>query len=114
MDFAKEPSCADTIATLNDTLRREGRGGRIVVTIGVHSLPAYDDSALILALGSYDQFDSGNDPYRERDFGAFQLFGAQLCWKIDYYDCNLQFGSDDPSDPKVTVRVLTVMLNSEY
>jgi hypothetical protein len=35
-------------------------------------------------------------------------------WKIDYFDLKLELGSDDPADPAATVRVLTVLLPSEY
>ena len=38
----------------------------------------------------------------------------RIFWKIDYYDPSLDFGSEIPSDPAQTVRVLTIMLASEY
>jgi hypothetical protein len=40
-------------------------------------------------------------------------FGCELT-KIDNYDPTLSGGSEDPSDPAQTVRVLTLMLADEY
>ena len=51
---------------------------------------------------------------REHDFGAFELEGQNLFWKIDYYDTGLKYGSPNPEDPRVTRRVLTIMLAEEY
>ncbi|MXO86505.1 DUF3768 domain-containing protein [Altererythrobacter aurantiacus] len=66
------------------------------------------------ALARYDAFDDDNDPYGEHDFGDVRYSGAELLWKIDYYDADMLYASPDPSDNAVTQRVLTVMLPSEY
>lgn len=84
------------------------------VTEGVHGLSSFDASLLLRAIADYDQFEADNDPFGERDFGVLNLFGAKLFWKIDYYDRNLKFGSSDPANRDATIRVLTVMLESEY
>ncbi len=105
---------AEAIARLNDALRRHGKGGVLMITRGVRMLPGFAPETLLSALADYDAFDAHNDPHGERDFGDLELCGADLLWKVDYYDASLEFGSDDPADPKATTRVLTVMLASEY
>lgn len=100
---------AEAIALLNDRLRKTGKGGAIVVTRNVMSLAGFDAQTLAETIAVYDCFDAHNDPHGERDFGDLKLWGADLLWKIDYYDTYVEFGLDDPTDPSKTTRVLTVM-----
>ena len=50
----------------------------------------------------------------EHDLGTFDIDGERIMFKIDYHDKTMEFGSEDPSDPAVTTRVLTIMLASDY
>lgn len=89
--------------------------GRMVVTEGVTALPALIRAAILAAVAAFDSFEADNDPHGERDFGAFDHPEAgKIFWKIDYYDRDYRHGSEDPSDPEGTRRVLTIMLASEY
>ncbi len=107
-------SRAAAIARLNDTLRQTGHGGTVVITRSVSQLTGFRPQLLAEALARYDGFDADNDPYGERDFGDLTLFGTDLLWKIEYYDVDHRFGSDDPANPDVTRRVLTVMTASDW
>jgi len=40
--------------------------------------------------------------------------GERIMFKLDAYDENLEYGSPNPADPKVTRRVMTILLASEY
>ena len=68
-------------------------------------------SRLMKAIREYE-FTAGEGP--ERDFGAFDFDGHRICFKIDYYEPTMVYGSEDPSDPSITVRVMTIMLTSDY
>ena len=103
------------IAALNDLCRKAmGVAGRLVQTSGICALPASDQSAIREKVETFDVFTPDNDPHSEHDFGAFEHDGHRIFWKIDYYDTTLSKGSEDPTDPAQTVRVLTIMLASEY
>jgi hypothetical protein len=45
---------------------------------------------------------------------ASRFDGNRIFFKIDYYDETLTVHSPDPSDPKVTKRVITIMQAEEY
>jgi hypothetical protein len=102
------------IRTLNDTFRQTGRGGRIMVTSGVREHGGDAVIHILKLVAEYRQFTEDNDPYGEHDFGAFDYRGQKYFWKIDYYDANCRYGSEQPDDPTKTTRVLTIMLASEY
>lgn len=104
-----------TVAKLNDLFRSTLVTGHVLLTEGVCALPDAVREAIIAKVQNFDNFGPDNDPYGERDFGAFEQDAAgRIFWKIDYYDRTLTMGSEDPADPKRTCRVLTIMLASEY
>jgi len=34
--------------------------------------------------------------------------------KVDYYDENLEYGSEDPANAAITTRVITILLPEDY
>ncbi|MGD9784646.1 MAG: DUF3768 domain-containing protein [Hyphomicrobiaceae bacterium] len=106
----------DRIRDLNDQFRKAlpTTTGRVLVTAGVNDQGPEFVARALAAVASFDDFTKDNDPYHEHDFGSFKLGGHKLFWKVDYYDSSGEMGSEDPSDPDVTLRVLTVMLAEEY
>ena len=87
---------------------------QIFMTRGIVSLPPEDQIIIAAMVRDYDDFTEDNDPHGEHDFGSFEHNGNRVFWKIDYYDQDVKYGSDDPADIEKTVRVLTIMLSEEY
>jgi Protein of unknown function (DUF3768) len=102
------------IRELNDAFRQTFLGGRVVVTPGVRALPIELNAALLERVRTFDQFNNDNDPHQEHDFGAIEIAGDRYFWKIDYYDSLMVCGSEAPTDPGKTTRVLTIMRADEY
>ena len=103
------------IAQLNDALRKTHTGGKVMLTHSVNSLDRSLVQQAIQMMADFNQFSQDNDPYGEHDFGSFSLGDYHFNWKIDYYsDTNYQYGSEDPSNPEKTARVLTLMLRQDY
>ena len=102
------------IARLNDELRRTFTGGKIMMTAGISALPDDAKAKVLSAVRSFNDFIEDNDPHKEHDFGSIEVDGEKCFWKIDYYDKSMEYGSENPADPAVTTRVLTIMLAFEY
>jgi Protein of unknown function (DUF3768) len=122
---------AARIARLNDQARQAmGVACTAVATVGFRSLPEADQSRVRELIETFDAFDEDNDPHGERDFGTiYQLADGRwtterprvpedererVLWKLDYYDFQMEFASDDAANPAITRRVLTIMLSDEY
>ena len=104
----------EQIRALNDAFRTTLHGGNVMMTATVQALPVGTTLAAIDAMRRFNAFTEGDDPNGEHDFGSFEIEGQMFFWKIDYYDKRLEFGSENPADPEITTRVLTLMLAEDY
>jgi hypothetical protein len=104
-----------TIAELNDRFRQQNLGfGQVVVSPMVEMMPIEQLQILLALVRNFNDFNEGDDPYGEHDFGAVEFQDNKYFWKIDYYsDDSYEYGAEDPSSP-LTRRVLTIMHSSEY
>jgi hypothetical protein len=107
------------IAALNDAFRQSFCGGDVYITRGVAALPVAEQAALVTKVQRFDDFHEGNDPYGHHDFGRIIHGGEPYYWKIDYYDKARGLGDDArgvdcPTNPKTTLRVLTILRADEY
>lgn len=105
---------AARIRALNDEFRQTLKGGMAVITPGIAALGPQAVERIVATVMTYNDFCRDNDPYGEHDFGAFEAEGETVFFKIEYFDPSLGAHSVDPIDPKVTRRIMTLMLSSEY
>lgn len=114
---------AQQIAALNDAARAKvglfqtgnTGSGLVVFSQGIANVPAQVQAEICIRVRAFDDFNEGNDPYGEHDFGSVEVAGAgKVFWKFDYYSNDRQHLSEDPTDPSKTFRVLTIMLAEEY
>lgn len=102
------------IQHLNDRLRTTGAGGKVMITTGIIDLDPETAARVLEAVRTYDDFGPGNDPWDEHDCASLTVDEAKVMWKIDYYERSGRVRSPDPADPKLTLRILTIMLADEY
>jgi hypothetical protein len=66
---------------------------------------AVDDvlkAKVLTAVREFTNFNADNDPHGEHDCATFGVDGQTYIFKVDCYDLKMEFGSEDPSDPRVT------------
>ena len=114
MSSAAAATTSRRIRVLNDNFRSTLIGGQVVMTQGVNDLTLGTKARVLLAVQSFNDFTSDNDPHHEHDFGSFEIEGETYFFKLDYYAPDMDGGSEDPADPEKTARVLTIMRADEY
>ena len=90
--------------------------GRMHVT---RSLMEAEDGFMdeaVKAIGEFEVFEPENDPDGCHDFGAVDIRGQKVFWKIDLYeaDSDFRYGAETPDNPATTIRVLTIMMASDW
>ena len=104
----------DKIRQLNDTFRRTLVGANVMLTLGIRMKSEKEVAEILDRVRTFNDFNKSNDPYGEHDCASFDYHGDRIIWKIDYYDQNHEFLSDNPAVPTITNRVLTIMTGAEY
>lgn len=102
------------IATLNDNFRKTFTGGQVLLTVGIAAMSSEDKANIISMVQNFNDFTPSNDVYGEHDFLSIDYKGNKIFAKIYYYDLNYEFMSENPANPDITNRVLTILLSCEY
>ena len=113
MDTKVQSAQAQRIRELNDQLRTTffQRHGRVLITPGIDALPVEVKRRVVEKVKAFEDFESGNDLYRQHDFGSFEIDRQTIFWKIDLYEePNVKDANGEP----VVTRVLTIKLANEY
>jgi hypothetical protein len=107
------PETLARIGELNDNLHTSFHGGEIAFTHSFTELPSVVKAAALQLVAEFNDFNEDNDPRGIRDYGSFDYCNREFFFKIDFFALE---PSDDPldlSDPKKTLRILTVGLASD-
>ena len=102
------------IATLNDKFRKSFIGGEVLLSAGIAAMSSEDKANIVSMVQNFNDFTPSNDVYGEHDFLSIDYKGNKIFAKFDYYDLNYEFMSENPANPDITNRVLTILLSCEY
>jgi hypothetical protein len=87
----------------------------VLITQGIQALGQTAIMLITAQVQAFDDFSEDNDPYGERDFGAFDFQDQKIFWKIDIFDsAEMLYCAEAPDDPAKSYRVMTILLASEY
>ena len=95
-----------SIAEINDKLRQNLTGCRIILTQAVAHSP--DLVAIFETVRTFNDFSADNDPHGEHDFAFFTVNGERYFFKFDYYDSSYMYFEENGR------RVLTIGVADDY
>lgn len=116
---------AVAIATQNDAFRKlaclgvppdHPIPGRVHVTRALIEAGDGFVAEAVQAVGAFASFEPENDPEGWHDFGAVEIRGQSVFWKLDLYeaDSDFRYGAETPDNPETTIRVLTIMMAHDW
>ena len=119
---AERAARAARIAAQNDAFRKAvipcgppcDLPGRVLVTRSVQARGDAFVRAALEAVAGDETFTPENDPYGDHGFGAVIVEATRVWWRIDLFDLDFRFDSEQPDDPDATTRVLTIMLPEDH
>ncbi len=89
--------------------------GRLVCTAAVAAMGQSFVVATCIAVAGQSSFSEEDDPDGYHDFGAVEVEGRRVWWKIDLFsDEELRWGAERLDDPSRTVRVLTILFPEDW
>lgn len=109
-----DPAVTQRLRQLNNAFRKTGEGGITTISMAVHAIGPKAVSEIRAAIAAFTGFDSSGSEESEHDYGTINYQGQMVYWKIDYFDEDVAFASSDATDPDVTVRVMTILLASDF
>lgn len=113
------------IAAQNDAFRKlaclgvpsaQSIQGRMHVTRSLMDAGDGFMAEAVKASGEFDVFEPENDPEGWHDFGAVDIRGETVFWKIDLYEAgsDFRYGAETPDNLATTMRVLTIMMAHDW
>jgi hypothetical protein len=103
----------NAMAERNDAFRANFSAGTVLLSARINAMD-FDFQTRALHAVRYVQASGADDPTSERDLGFFTVGDQRLCWKINYYEQNDDYGPPDEDGGAKTRIVMTIMLAEEW